>query len=134
MPRKKAINGPETPILAYSSFSEKELDLVSGTRTIFARYAKFFSEKSGQSLQAEDVLSAKALELSQDPERLEIPRAVTRKLERITLPNGAWQGIMSAAKVNFSSPNIVIEALAGELEIQPEFRRWSKKKTNQSSK
>lgn len=118
----------ETPILAYTSQSSRELKLPASCLEMFKSYSEYFSEKTKYEVKAEDVLSAKAGDLFANPDKIKVPKEEEKGAHEITLPNSAWAGLDQAAHHHESSIDKVIETIANELHKDEQFSRWYKRK------
>ena len=125
---------PETPILAYTSQSNRGVTLPASCMKMFSLYSEYFSDKTNYEVKAEDVLSAKANDLFTNPDRINVPKEEEQKSQEITLPNSAWAGLEHAAKHHDSSIDKVIETIAAELHNDEQFNRWYKRKIKDKKK
>ena len=135
MSRKKASPSPaDTPILAYTSISERSLNLPESSMAVFDDYSAYCQEKSGYELTSGDIIAAKGTELFTHPDKIEVPKIEIKKEQKITLPNSAWTGIDMAAKYHESTPDMIVETLAKNLNNDDAFIRWKKKQTKATKK
>jgi len=135
MGRKKATpQESETPILAYTSISERTMQLSESVMKVFADYSEYFQEKAGYELNPADVVAAKGNELFTNPDKIQVPRVEEKKDERLSLPNSAWAGIDNAARHHQSTPEMIVETLAKNLLHDESFLRWVRKKERDARK
>lgn len=135
MSRKKVSPSPaDTPILAYTSISERSLNLPESVMATFEAYSRYFQEKAGYDLSAGDVVAAKGTELFTQPEKIKVPKTESKSDQKLSLPNSAWAGIDHAAKCHESTPDMIVETLAKNLTNDEAFVRWQKKQSRVAKK